>query len=468
MPWFPGVAIGHNERVAWGLTIFANDAQDLYVERVNPANARQYQWRGKWVDMQAAIDTIQVKGRDKPVTVEHFYTRHGPVVAVDTERHLAFALRWTGAEPGTAGYLGALALDRATDGNTFRRALSRWKMPGENFVYADVDGAIGYQAASLAPIRPNWTGLLPVPGWTGEYEWSGWYDLDELPHDANPRSGYLATANHNTLPRGYRPRVGFDWSDPARISRIRAVLDTPGTFSVDDFKRLQHDTRAWKADRIVPLLEKLTFEAPATERARRMLIDWDRQMRRGSPGALLYAFWERQLSRRLLAPHLDRHLSEEFLARGNAVLVRALTGPPAGWFDHDGPRARDALLEEALTAAVEEVEKTVGPDHANWDWARLHTATFRHPLVDDSGAGGAVQRGTDRPGWLRHDRLHDVRPGVDANQRCDISPDCRPRRLGSLRGHERSRPVRPARKSAFRRSRRAVGRADLFSVRVQR
>ncbi len=162
------------------------------------------------------------------------------------------------------------------------------------------------------------------------------------------------------------------------------MLDTPGTFSVDDFKRLQHDTRAWKADRIVPLLEKLTFEAPATERARRMLIDWDRHVRRGSPGALLYAFWERQLSRRLLAPHLDRHLSEEFLARGNAVLVRALTGPPAAWFDRDGSRSRDALLEEALTAALEEIEKTVGPDQANWDWARLHTATFRHPLSTTS------------------------------------------------------------------------------------
>ncbi len=231
VPWFPGVAIGHNERVAWGLTIFANDAQDLYVERVNPANARQYQWRGKWVDMQVASETIQVKGRDKPVTVEHFYTRHGPVVAVDTERHLAFALRWTGAEPGTAGYLGALALDRATDANTFRRALSRWKMPGENFVYADVDGAIGYQAASLAPIRPNWTGLLPVPGWTGEYEWSGWYGLDELPRDREPALGIPghgepqhAAQGISTASRLRLERSGTNQPDSRRARRARHLL----------------------------------------------------------------------------------------------------------------------------------------------------------------------------------------------------------------------------------------------------
>src|SRR4051812_14949662 len=225
VPWFPGVAVGHNDRIAWGLTIFAADVEDLYVEETNPANPRQVKLRGRFVDMEAAKDQIRVKGRTEPIEVEHLYTEHGPVVAVDMQRHLAYALRWVGSEPGTAGYLGALSLDRATSWPEFRSALQRWKVPGENFVYADVDGNIGYQAAALVPVRRNWQGVYPVAGTNGEHEWQGWRTLDELPHEFNPATGFLATANHNTLDAGSPPNIGYSsWSAPARINRIREVL----------------------------------------------------------------------------------------------------------------------------------------------------------------------------------------------------------------------------------------------------
>src|SRR5262245_21552461 len=163
VPWFPGVAIGHNERVAWGLTIFNIDAQDLVAEELDPKDPGRYRVGNAWEPVRSEAEMIAVKGRPK-LKAELRFTRHGPIVYEDRGRHLAWALRWTGSEPGTAGYLAGLALDRAQSWPEFREALKRWKMPGENFVYADVDGNIGYQAAGLAPIRREGNGLLPVPG----------------------------------------------------------------------------------------------------------------------------------------------------------------------------------------------------------------------------------------------------------------------------------------------------------------
>ncbi len=381
VPWFPGVAIGHNERIAWGLTIFANDAQDLYVEQVNPANPRQYRSKGQWVDMRAVNDSINVKGRADAVAVEHLYTIHGPVVAVDSERHLAFALRWTGSEPGTAGYLGALSLDRANNWPEFREALKHWKMPGENFVYADVDGNIGYQAATMAPIRSKGLGLYPVPGWTGEYEWKGWYSLDDLPHAANPANGYLATSNHNTLPPGYKPIVGFAWSGPARISRVREVLEGGKTFSVDDFKKLQHDARPWNAEQLVPLLDKLHFADVDVERAREELVAWDKILARDSIPATIYVVWETKLIDALVAKWLEGTMASEYTRRIEpAWLVPTLTRPNATWFGPNPAAKRDAVLEAALSAAVAELKQTVGADPESWKWGKLHLALFRHAL----------------------------------------------------------------------------------------
>lgn len=386
VPWFPGVAIGHNDRIAWGLTIFAADVQDLYVEKVNPANARQVEVRGRFVDMDVVKDSIRVKGRAEPVDVEHLYTSHGPVVAIDSERHLAYALRWTGAEPGTAGYLGALSLDRATNWNEFRKALEAWKVPGENFVYADVDGNIGYQAASLVPVRRNWLGVYPVPGSTGEYEWQGWRPLDDLPHDFNPKSGFLATANHNTLPPGAKPNIGYTWSTPGRINRIREVLGPRGGFTAEDLARLQHDPTPWNAGQIVPLLQPLTFSNAEAEQARTLLLAWDKRVVPDSAAAALWVEWERALMRELIAGRVERPLADEYLQREANVLVPALTKPSAAWFGTQPAKKRDALLESALVATVGALKPALGADMATWSWGRLHTATFKHALSPTSEA----------------------------------------------------------------------------------
>lgn len=397
-PYLPGVSVGHNERIAWGLTVFLTDAQDLYIEKLNPDNSRQYQFRGKWVDLETQRDHIVVKGQDTPVDVEYQYTIHGPVVATDSKRHEAVVLRWTGAEPGTVGYLGDLSIDRAHNWEEFRKALARHKMPAENFVYADVDGNIGYQAAGLSPVRSNWPGLLPVPGWTGEYEWKGWFSLDDLPHAFNPESGFLATANNDVLPPGEKRPIGYDWSNPARINRIREVLTAREKFSVTDFEKLQHDAVAWNAEQLVPLLTQLRSDDAEVERARTELIAWDKDMLRSSTAATIYFVWEQKALQLLVGSKISGPLAAEYVRRGGEVLVPALTYPGRPWFGQNATKERNELLIAALAAAVKDLKERSGNHMSQWTWGSLHSATFQHPLAVNAQTAslfnvGAISRG---------------------------------------------------------------------------
>jgi penicillin amidase len=173
-PWRPGVAAGHNDRVAWTADPFDADTQDVYVEKLNPADDRQVEDEGRWVNIETSKSGIAVRGRKAPVDFDRLITRHGVVVASDRDGHLAFALRWSGAEPGAASELAALGLDRASSHSTFREALGRWKMPARRITYVDAGGVRESAVAALVPVRRAWSGGLPVAGWTGATEWSGW------------------------------------------------------------------------------------------------------------------------------------------------------------------------------------------------------------------------------------------------------------------------------------------------------
>ena len=381
-PYLPGVSVGHNERIAWGLTVFLTDAQDLYIEKLNPDNPHQYQFQGKWVDVEMQKDRIGAKGHE-PVDVEYQYTVHGPIITTDASRHEAVVLRWTGAEPGTVGYLADLSIDRAHNWGEFRQALARHKMPAENFVYADVDGNIGYQAAGLSPIRPNWPGLLPVPGWTGEYEWKGWFSLDDLPHAFNPATGFLATANNDVLPPGEKRPIGYEWLNPARINRIREVLTSREKFGITDFEKLQHDAVAWNAEQLVPLLARVKSGDPQVESARTQLVNWDKDMLRSSTAATIYFVWEQKAVQLLVGDKVTGPLAAEYAAREGDVLVPALTHPGAPWFGPNSVKERDSLLIAALTAAVKELKEKCGSDMSRWTWGSVHSATFHHPLAVD-------------------------------------------------------------------------------------
>ncbi|HEX4181980.1 MAG TPA: penicillin acylase family protein, partial [Caulobacteraceae bacterium] len=224
-PGLPGVALGHNDKIAFGLTIFPTDQEDLYVYELNPANSRQYRYQGRWEDMTVVHDTLNVKG-EAPRQIELDYTRHGPILKIDEKAHRAFALRSIWWQTGASAYYPSIQFANTTDWTGFKADLARWGAPSLNFVYASTAGDIGWTAAGLAPVRPNWDGLLPVPG-DGRYEWKGFLSPDLLPSDYNPTKGWFATANEFNLPAGYpaeQRKISFEWSDPTRADRIKAVL----------------------------------------------------------------------------------------------------------------------------------------------------------------------------------------------------------------------------------------------------
>ncbi|HWP43058.1 MAG TPA: penicillin acylase family protein, partial [Blastocatellia bacterium] len=321
-PALPGVAAGHNERVGFGFTIVGIDQQDLYQEEINPQDATEYRYRGRWEKMTIEREQIRVKGRAEPLEIELRFTRHGPVIYEDHKRHRAYALRWAGSEPGTAGYLASLSLDRVRNWREFLAALERWKVPSENLVYADVDGNIGWQAAGLAPIRRGWSGLLPVPGSSGKYEWDGFLPLSSLPHSFNPSSNFIATANHKVIPEGYRHEIGFEWAAPFRFRRIEEVLGKGGKFAVADFERLQHDETSLPAREIVSLLRNVKVEDARVREAVEMLLDWDLVLSKDSAAAAVYEVWLSRLGPNVFRPMISAEAWR--LAGGRQSLMRLI------------------------------------------------------------------------------------------------------------------------------------------------
>ncbi len=392
-PWFPGVAIGHNERIGWGLTIFRIDAQDLIVLETDPADPRRYRAAQGFEPMRVAKESIVVRG-GAPVTVELRWSEHGPVVHQDARRNLAFALRWTGSEPGAAGYFAALALDRAASWDEFRTALRRWKLPGENFVYADVDGNIGYQAAGLTPRRAAGSGLLPQAA-SKVSRWDGWLDLDELPYVVNPDNDMVATANHNVLPSGYAHSIGYEWVERWRLARISEVLSEERLFSLDDFTALQQDVKAIPALELVPLMLAVDLRDDAdTRRARDLLAGWDMRLERDSPAAALFAVWQQRLEQRVFERVRGAAVLEldpkQFALSPRALLE--LLGPPGA--------ERDALLRLALADALARISERLGSAPAKWRWGALHGATFHHPLATTDARRALLDRGPiARPGY---------------------------------------------------------------------
>jgi len=239
-PAIPGVAIGHNGRIGWGLTIVGTDQADVFVERLNPRDLDQAMYEGEWYPLRIVVDTIPVRGEAARL-VEHRYSRHGPVFYVDSANHVAYAVRSTSMEPGTAGYLGALRLAEIDDCHGFIDAMAYWKAPSENMVCGDVAGNIAWLAAALSPRRMGgWYGRLPVSG-DGRYAWDGFRSHTELPQEFNPARGWVGTANTDIQPPGYSPPLMFPGEPSARMHRLTEMFADASDLTVEDFERMQND-----------------------------------------------------------------------------------------------------------------------------------------------------------------------------------------------------------------------------------
>jgi penicillin amidase len=381
-PVIPGVSIGHNTQGAWGLTIFGNDSEDLYVYETNPENANEYRYQDRWEPMRVVSDTIAVKG-EQPRAVELKFTRHGPVLYEDPANHRAYAIRAAWLDVGGAPYLASLRMDQATTWEQFREACRFSHMPAENMIWADRKGVIGWQAAGIQPLRRNWSGLLPVPG-DGRYEWNGYLPIGSLPSETDPARGFIATANNFLFPNASanQEAMHYDWADPYRASRITELLGSGRLFSVAEVARVQNDDLSIPARSLVPLLRDLSLPSGAAAKARELLQSWDFVLDKNSVAAGIYEMWQRRLfanTRMRLTPPALRDIGGTFLTTKR--LVDLLTAPD-GRFGEQPTQARDALAALSLDEAVAELTKRLGPDPARWQYGqdKFHYVLIEHPL----------------------------------------------------------------------------------------
>jgi penicillin G amidase len=449
-PGSPGVAIGHNARIAWGTTNAMADAQDLYVERLHPDDPTRVLYEGHWEQGQVRAERIRVRGRPRPVVEAVLVTRHGPVINgawdpnaehwLDAGRRLlnlphirllhrdgaprqtprppvALALRWTALEAGPT-LQGVLDLNRATDWPSFKAAMRQWEAPCVNMVYADTEGNIGYHLLGHVPRRARGQGVLPAPGWSREYEWDGYIPFEELPQSYNPACGYVVTANNRIAGPAYPYFLGREWATGYRARRIADRIEATARHTLDDFAAIQNDVQSIPGRALAALLVARLAGRPVSGGARAALRRealerlgaWDGTMGRESVAASIYEVTLHFLTRRVYglalpdATMLDLYLgratqpvtnSTNYVARSIPRMLRALRENDLDWLRGlaADPEAFASLTwDEALEASLDEglrlLRRKLGPRMAGWRWERLHRITLAHPL----GALGPLAR----------------------------------------------------------------------------
>jgi penicillin amidase len=329
-PGVPGIVIGHNDRIAWGVTNVGPDVQDLYLERANPQNPLEVEFQGKWEPVRVITEEIRIAGQPEPLLLPVRITRHGPVindvVEALTRTQTLYAFRWTALEPSSI-VQALLRLNRARNWEEFRAALADWDVPGQNFVYADVDGHIGYQATGRIPIRAKGNGLLPVPGWTGEYEWTGYVPYEEMPRRLDPPEGFIVTANNAVVDPAYPYFLAAVWDYGDRAQRITDLLRAKDRLSIEDMAAIQNDTFSLAAQAITPYILQVSFTDPLARQAQDLLRAWDFRATPESPAPTIFEAFLQHLLHEAWVDELGEEIVQELLT-GAATTD---TGPAGRW-----------------------------------------------------------------------------------------------------------------------------------------
>ncbi len=382
-PAVPGISLGHNDRVAFSLTIFGADQEDLYVYRTRPGDPLHYGYGGGWEAMEVVEEVFAVRGApDQWLPLK--FTRHGPVLHEEDGR--VFALRTVWSDPGAAPYMASLAVMRTKDHDAWREALTDWGTPSVNHLYADTDGNIAWQTVGTTPVRPNWNGLLPMPG-DGRYEWAGKLTLDQLPHVRDPGCGFIATANEMNIPQGWdhaAHSIGFEWVDRSRADRLKQVLSGEERHSVPAACALQNDVLSLSSRRLLDVLSGARL-GPASAPAMALLAGWDCRATADSAEAMLMELW------------ITRHLKPALFTAAGAfspallwpgsiqAVLEVLENPGSP----EEEEARDRLLDDTLAAAWASAGASFGTDPAGWHWKTLHRLPLNHRLARIDGADPA-------------------------------------------------------------------------------
>lgn len=419
LPGAPGVLVGHNDAIAWGITLAFTDCEDLYVEQVDPAHPHRYWYRDRWLEMEVVREEITVRGRAVPHVEEVHRTRHGPVLSPVLPQMTAPAAQVAEAEAAPADpdpahrrharryaltlcsmalqpmqtTAGFLALDEAANWDEFVAAMRLIEAPQLNVVYADRVGNIGYWVTGTVPVRGRGQGLVPAPGWTGEYDWVGSVPFDAMPHACNPPDGLIVTCNHRITGDDYPYFLGAGWMNGYRARRVHDVLDPLPLISPADCRRLQVDQFSLPGMELVTHLRDLTTADPDAQLGLLLLRRWDGWLSADSVGGAVFQLLRSRLLANTLLPALGTELTAAYLGTGYHDLLAPVTefyghatvrllqwlgDPASGWVQAAG--GREALLARSLAEAVQWLRRHLGADPAGWQWGRLHRTTFQHTL----------------------------------------------------------------------------------------
>lgn len=382
-PVIPGIMMGHNGDIAFGLTLFYGvDSEDVYVYETESSHTGRYRYGDGWEEMTTIREAIPMRGASD-YEVALAFTRHGPVVKEDAGTNRAYAIRSTWFEPGSAPYMASIASMRVRDHAEFRREMRRWAVPAVNMVFADRKGDIAWSAVGRSPIRRNWDGLLPVPG-DGRFEWEGFFGSEDLPHVLNPEAGFFATANEMNVPADWphaEKQIGFEWFDRSRANRIAEAFAATPRVSVASSCALQTDDVSIPARRIVALLRCLQTGEVELATAMELLTAWDCSTGPDSAAAALFeVWWTRFLRPAVIAKAMPDEGVRPLMAPGDPDGIAHVLEQPGALFDGRSD-SRDTLLLDTLAEAVRACRELMGEDLGAWAWGRLHHGYFPHALT---------------------------------------------------------------------------------------
>jgi penicillin amidase len=405
----PGIVTGHNKDIAWGVTNVEADVEDDFLEKLDEANhPGQYQTGDSWAPLTIYTETIKVKGAE-PVTETVRYTNHGPLLSdwsstltptVSTTVSGTYSVQWTALQPGHL-LEAVFGLQTASNWDEFRAALSKWDVPGQNFVYADTKGNIGYQMTGLMPIRKSGDGSVPAIGWTGESDWTGFVPFDDLPRVYNPAEHFVATANNKNFGTSFKYEVAGYWAAPYRILRITELLKAKEKLSVDDMKAIQLDTTSVLARKVAPIMASANITDTRARQAADLLKTWDGNMKVDSVAASIYEVSYHKLLTNTLSDELGTNLFLQYLdGMGGQALqsIEGLLDKPDDplWDRKDTPQVekRDDILVMSVTEATNELAAALGDNMQDWTWGKLHEIAPRHEFSSADLVGGLFTLGT--------------------------------------------------------------------------
>ena len=393
----PGVVIGHNARIAWGVTNVGPDTQDYYIERPNPANPDEFEFKGAFEKARIVDEVINVGG-GQPVNIKVRITRHGPIMSdvvsdLKTAYQQPVSLQWTSLTPGSL-VAAVFGLNKAQSWLDFRVALRDWDSPSQNFVYADVDGNIGYQMPGRIPIRASGDGEAPTPGWTGDTEWTGFIPFDDLPSVFNPPEGYIVTANNAVVDASkYKRFIAKDWDYGFRARQITSLVLAKDKHSVDDIRQMQFDVTSGLANDVIPYVANISVRDDALiSSALDALKAWDRRSTRDQVGPLIFETFWIQLGHNIFDDELGPELAQDAVNTGTATKTavrQALADPSSRFWDDvttgGVTETREQLILKAFRETVVKLKAQYGDDVKKWTWGTPHTVTFKNQTLGQSG-----------------------------------------------------------------------------------